>query len=221
MTHERDRYRTSRRTALKTIGSGLLLGAATVPASARPGGHPGQGSSALAGQLDEVRAATREYRDVHAALADGYVPLSPYVPNMGFHFGQVDRSTEPPTPLIFGDEREDPGILVYFTNGSYDPAPGEPFDDAHVDDLILGAVEYLVPGDQAANPPDVFDDEDARRNLKVTEEDGWHYHPPEEEGGLEFTALHAWVHRGNPAGVFHGTNPTIDGNNADHGDHDH
>ncbi|MEF8851992.1 MAG: hypothetical protein V5A28_06195 [Haloarculaceae archaeon] len=96
-------------------------------------------------------------------------------------------------------------MLVYFTNGSYNPAPGDSHDPAHDDDLILSAAEWLVPGNQEDDPPDIFNDEESPRNLKVTEEEGWHFES--EEG---FTGLHAWVHRNNPAGVFHHTNPTID-----------
>lgn len=98
-----------------------------------------------------------------------------------------------------------PGILVYFTNGSYNPAPGEEHESAHDDDLILGAVEWLVPGDQENDPPDIFSDESSDRELLVTEAEGWHF-----ESAAGFTGLHAWVHRGNPAGVFHPTNPEID-----------
>lgn len=114
---------------------------------------------------------------------------------MGFHF--ADGSP-------FGSSLEDPPVLVYFTNGSYSPAPGELHDPAHDDDLILGAVEWLVPGDQADDPPDIFSDESSQRELKVSEAEGWHFE--EHEG---FTGLHAWVHRRNPAGVFHPTNPEI------------
>lgn len=151
----------------------------------------------LSEQLNAVRAATKKYRHASAALDDGYVVISPYVPGMGFHFS--DRN--PP----FGTEREDPPVLVYFPNGSYDPAPGEALDPERVDDLILGAVEYLVAGDQETDPPNIFADEDSPRRLATTEEEGWHFE--DEEG---FTGLHAWVHRGNPAGVFHTTNPTIE-----------
>lgn len=177
-----------RRTVLQTVGSGLLLSTAAAPASA--------GDDELSHQLNTVRAVTRKYRDAETARSDGYVAVSPYVPGMGYHFADG-----PP----FGTELEDPGVLVYSTNGSYNPEPGERHDPTHDDDLILGAVEWLVPGDQSDDPPDIFADEESHRELAVTEAAGWHYE--DEEG---FTGLHAWVHRGNPAGVFHPTNPTID-----------
>lgn len=150
----------------------------------------------LGQQLNLIREVTRKYRDLETARADGYVPVSPYVPGMGFHFA----NTNPP----FGTDIDNPLVLVYYTNGSYNPAPGEAHDAARDDALILGAVEYLVLGDQTESPPNIFADEQSHRRLKVTEENGWHY-----ESAEGFTGLHAWIHRGNPAGVFHPTNPNI------------
>lgn len=154
----------------------------------------------LSHQLNTVRQATKTYRDLDAARNDGYADISGYVPGMGFHFADEDGP--------FGTALENPPVLVYFTNGSYNPAPGDAHDPAHDDDLILGAVEFLVPGDQTSDKPDIFADEKSPRNLKVTEEHGWHYDNP--PGLPDFTALHAWVHRGNSAGVFHPTNPNIE-----------
>lgn len=179
----------TRRTVLRAIGGGLCLGGAAIPASGQP--------DELSHQLNTVRAVTRKYREIETAIADGYGPVSPYISGMGFHFANED----PP----FGTDLEDPGILVYFTNGSYNPAQFEPHDPSRDDDLILGAVEWLVGGNEEDDPPNIFDDEASPRNLKTTEEEGWHF-----ESDQGFTGLHAWVHRGNPAGVFHPENPTID-----------
>lgn len=55
---------------------------------------------------------------------------------MGFHFANED----PP----FGTDLENPGVLVYYANDSYDPAPGDFHEEANDGDLILGAVEWLV-----------------------------------------------------------------------------
>ena len=184
--------RQTRRTVLTTIGAGLCAGAIAVPTSA----DSDEGPAKLSHELNTVRAITRKYNDIETAREEGYVAISPYVSGMGFHFADG-----PP----FGTDLEDPGVLVYFTNGSYNPAQGDFHDPARDDDLILGAVEWLVPGDQEDDPPDIFHDEDSPRNLKTTEEEGWHFES--EEG---FTGLHAWVHRGNPAGVFHPTNPNIE-----------
>jgi hypothetical protein len=180
-----------RRRAVSILVGGLALGSTSGLATAREEG------SELSQQLNAVRAVTRDYRDVTTAREHGYEPLLGYFPGMGFHF--TDRN--PP----LGADRNDPPLLVYFTNGSYNPEPGDPHDPERDDDLILGGVEYLVAGDQEADPPDIFADEGSGRELPVTEAEGWHF-----EADLGITGLHAWVHRGNPAGVFHPTNPTID-----------
>lgn len=179
----------TRRTVLRSIGVGVTGGVAYV-GSASANGYE------LTAELNTVRDLTLKYRDIDTARSDGYAAVSPYVPGMGFHFAD-----DPP----FGTALGDPGILVYFTDGSYNPAPGEEHDPAHDDDLILGAVEWLVPGDQEDNPPDIFSDESSDRELLVTEAEGWHFASAE-----GFTGLHAWVHRGNPEGVFHPTNPEIE-----------
>lgn len=180
-----------RRMYVKLVGSALTLGAGSGLAGAQGG------SEALSRQLEGVRAATRRYRDVEMAREDGYVPLLGYFPEMGFHF--TDR--DPP----LGANRNDPPLLVYFPNGSYNPEPGDLHDRERDDDLVLGGVEYLVAGDQEEMPPNIFADESSPRKLQVTEAQGWHF-----EADLGITGLHAWVHRGNPAGVFHPTNPRID-----------
>lgn len=158
-------------------------------------------SDSLANELDAVRAATRKYRDVALARKDGYEEISPYVPGMGFHFSNPE--------LFAANENEDgdlttPPILVYFTTGNYRPNPGDPHDCDHADDLRLGAVEFGHLGSQGA-AANYFSDDEVTRNLKTTEEDGWEPVP----GPDGITALHVWVHRGNPAGVFHPTNPTV------------
>lgn len=178
----------TRRSLIKTVGMGLAAGTAYV-------GSVNAEDHELAAELNTVRELTREYRDMETARADGYGAISPYVPGMGFHFANGSP---------FGTDLADPGVLVYFTNGSYNPNPGDLHDPAHDEDLSLGAVEWLVPGDQTATPPNIFSDEQSNRTLRVTEAEGWHY-----ESGKDFTGLHAWVHRGNPAGVFHPTNPEI------------
>lgn len=188
--------RVGRRTVLKTIGSGLVIGASTGLASAQ------EGSDELSHQLNVVRSGSRKYRDIGTALND-YDPVLGYVPGMGFHF--VDESLIAPNhsdgPV---DGLDNPSILVYFTTGNYNPSPGDPHDSVHDDDLRLGAVEYAHAGEQGT-PGNYFADETSSRNLKASEAEGWEFVEP---AGV--TALHVWVHRNNPAGVFHPTNPTID-----------
>lgn len=187
---------TDRRTVLKTIGAGV--------AGTALAGTAGASGDELARELDAVRAATRMYGDLGTARDDGYVPVLGYVPGMGFHFVKPD--------LVAADAAEsvdptDPPILVYFPTGNYDPDPGDSHDPGRDDDLRLGGVEYAHVGDEGGpgTPADYFSDEESDRELKVPEAHGWHWVDPP---GV--TALHVWVHRGNPRGVFHPTNPTID-----------
>lgn len=158
--------------------------------------------SELALQLNTVRNATQKYRDVAEAREDGYdEEISPYIPGMGFHFENHDLVAEDENTAA---DITKPAILVYFPTGDYNPDPFEAHDPNRDDDLRLGAVEYAhhgTPG-TAAN---YFADEDAGRELRASEEEGWQPIP-----GTDLTALHAWVHRGNPAGVFHPTNPTLE-----------
>lgn len=76
---------------------------------------------------------------------------------------------------------------------------------AHDEDLILGAVEYLT---LVIGRPTLLTSLMMRRplrNIRLTEEHGWLH-----ESDLDFTGPHAWNYRGNPAKVFHSTNPTVD-----------
>ena len=185
-----------RRPFLKTVGVGLA-GTALFTGSAAATSSSDQ----FAHELNEVRAATRKYRDVAQAREDGYATLvSPYVPNMGFHFvnpAYIAQDANGPFNL------EQPPILVYYTTGNYEVGPGATHDPDRDSDLRLGGVEFAHG--QTGVAGNIFSDESASRTLKVSEEDGWGPIPQS-----PFWALHVWVHRGNPAGVFHPTNPTID-----------
>lgn len=187
---------TSRRTVLKTIGVGAVGVALTGAASAS--------DDEFARELGDVRSGTRAYRDIENARDAGYVPVLGYISGMGFHFVKEE--------LLAADvtERVDvtrPPILVYFTTGNYSPSPGDSHDPDRDDDLRLGGVEYAHLGDDGGPgaPANYFSDEEAGRDLKVSEEHGWHWTDPP---GV--TALHVWVHRRNPRGVFNPINPTID-----------
>lgn len=157
-------------------------------------------SDTLSKELNTVRAATRKYKDIAVAQSEGYAIGSPYVPGMGFHF--VNGSRVAPDETAEGDLTQ-PAILVYVPTGNYRPGPGELHDSDRDGDLRLAAVEFAHAGTDNASA-DYFSDEEASRTLKISEEEGWEPIPES-----PFTALHAWVHRGSPAGVFHPTNPTV------------
>jgi len=179
---------------------GVLRGTAVGLAGLSLAGTASARSDRLSEELNAVRAATRKYRDVGLARTDGYVIFSPYVPEMGFH------AINP--GLIAPDEHTEvditkPPILVYYTTGNYRPEPFVEHDPERDSDLRLGAVEYAHAGISGA-PADYFSDEEAPRNVRFPEGDGWLPIPES-----PFTALHVWVHRGNPKGVFYPTNPTV------------
>lgn len=183
--------RLSRRTALKATG-GLGLGIATGSILV---GNAAAGDHTLAHQLKTVRATTRKYRDVDTAMADGYTRLG-VLPPVGVFFGDLDN--------IGNLGHTDPPSLLFY-------APNQAGDTEN-EDLVLAGVEYhvYVDTDEEGNPvdphPNIFDDEEASRRLRTTESEGWH-HNPDFAGGV--WGLHAWVHLGNPEGVFAGPHPTI------------
>lgn len=145
------------------------------------------GDDTFASQLATVRSATRKYRDVAVAEADGYervavLDLVGVVYNNAEFMGNTGL-TDPPANLFYAPNR----------SGDTEPT-----------DLILAGIEYHVPGRDAGDQ-DIFADEEAARRLKVSESEGWHPNP----FGGEFTGLHVWPHLHNPAGVFALAHPTI------------
>ena len=173
----------SRRTVLAGIGTAVLAGGFSQPAGAGQGG--------LKRELAEVRSATARYNDPANAYADGYVAMdhegsrvelenvveeAEAVCGMGFHF--VNKE-------LFGSTTPtEPPVLVYGVG-----------DDG---DLLLGAVEYIVPkgeDDSETVEPDLFDNDDGAER--------W----DEDEPRDGVWSLHAWVHTHNPNGVFSHHNP--------------
>jgi hypothetical protein len=135
-----------------------------------------------------VHDATKQYRDVDAALADGYVPVGecaelPGVGGMGYHYLKPERA---------GDTVVDPAqpeALVYRRDRQ-----GR---------LRLGAVEYLVAdADQDLSTdgdrPSLFG-EFAFNGPMVGHEEGMPIHYD----------LHVWLYRHNPAGQVAPWNPRV------------
>jgi hypothetical protein len=76
-------------------------------------------------QLEAAKAATRKYRDINVAVADGFIQGSPDVPGEGFHYvnpARVDCNFHPAQPEV----------LIYAF------LPGKT-------QLRLVSVEYLIP----------------------------------------------------------------------------
>jgi hypothetical protein len=179
--------------ALSGTADAMSIAPPTIAADAGGGGFPSEsnGAAALISQLNTVYAATRKYQHVAVAKKDGY-SFDITVPNVGHIFLIADR---------VGDGEVDittPEALIYVAT-STTTCEGVPPDA----DLDLAAIEYLVPGDQSANPPDLFAD-DTAQHLTVTEKEGWHYNEQ-----FDVTGFHAWVHFYNLAGVFNLSNPAV------------
>lgn len=85
--------------------------------------------------LAAARDATARYQDINNALADGFVDIDVYMPNMGWHFLKPDR-------LDGTFKADEPEILVYDkdANGRY----------------ALVAVEYAIPRPMSATAPEGF-----------------------------------------------------------------
>jgi hypothetical protein len=149
----------------------------------------GTGVASAGGQADvaAVRLATLKYRDLNAALADGYVLFyrcteQPGVGTMGQHFANLS---------LVGDPAIDPlrpEVLVYQPTRS-----GE---------YRLVAVEYvtLAPlweAEFGSATPTVLGQD------LLFREEGNRYGLP------DFYELHAWIWQGNPRGLFDDWNPSI------------
>lgn len=96
-------------------------------------------------ELNRARRATARYHNINNAIADGYVDINVYVPNMGYHYLKpeiLDATFDPARPelLVYAD----------FGNGR----------------LRLVAVEYAVPTSLSDTPPEGFtgDDDHWHRN---------------------------------------------------------
>ena len=182
-----------------TILAALTLAAcgddAATPTGAEPAAALAGAPAAAQKDLAAARAATARYHDVARATADGYQAMGDCVAIPGAAMGVHYVNL-----ALVGDPALDPArpeVLVYEPqrNGS----------------LQLVAVEYMIPKPawDAQNPgkrPAMF--------AGATFEDG----------PMDTYALHAWVWRQNPAGVFAPFNakascPTTSGAGAHAGHH--
>jgi len=135
---------------------------------------------------DQVKEATRDFRDVNNAIAAGYTSLgscvsSPEEGAMGIHYARTDLIGD---GLLIVDQ---PELLVYEQRG---------------DRLRLLGVEYLEPVDkwaEAGNPaPPVLV--------------GQHFqfvNTPNRYGLPAFYELHVWAWKNNSKGMFVDYNPAV------------
>jgi hypothetical protein len=163
--------------------------------------------------LDEVRSATERFRDVNAALAEGYI-RDPFdlcdtaammgrpeaLGAMGIHYFRPDLLgiTAPPSPRVTGSgthtDFRRPSILIY------EPQADGTLALVAVENLVFAAAWraagneeppsfHGVPYDSMADDPDTATDEA-------------HMFEPHFD-------RHVWLYRENPNGVFAQYNPTV------------
>ena len=188
------------------LGTGIILAVLLVVGSSLPSASA---QSTLAPdvvtKLSQARVATAKYAtDVERAKADGYMLISPMIPNMGYHFLN---------PKVEGFDVTKPPILVYVRKG---------------DAWQLVAVEWAWPK-RPATPPlkgarygsfgaachykdGSFAEANAeakcaKTNAKTGAEFTF-WHPP-------LVTLHAWIWYPNPNGVFGEFNPMLTPFNKD------
>lgn len=128
-------------------------------------------------EVASVRQATSTYSNFDAAIAAGYdTDVSGYVAQMGHHYlngALVDD--------VF--EAEKPEVLLF--------AP-----DAN-DNMVLVAVEYVVPIADLDNPPPAPEG-------FTGDKDVWEINP-----NTSLWTLHLWLRLENPDGIFDSTNPLL------------
>jgi len=164
------------------VALGLAATLATVAALVPVATAQGTGD----GPLQQVRDATRRYRDVDSAIDAGYVQFlgcvhEPLAGSMGIHFvnGTLagDTTLEPTTPEA----------LIYEVQPNGRPA--------------LVGVEYIVFQEawdaQHDQPPSLFD----QPFMLVPS--------PNRYGIPSFYELHAWAWKANPTGPFEDWNPKV------------
>ncbi len=141
-----------------------------------------------ASQRNLIRAATKQYRDVDAAVAAGYVPTEecaavPGVGGMGYHYVNFDL-------LVDGEiDPTKPEILVYH--------------DAPNGQLRLGAVEYF----QADEDQDLGTSDDRPFLFGQHGFDGpMPGHDPQMPVHYD---LHVWLYEHNPSGELATWNPRV------------
>ena len=130
-------------------------------------------------QLEAAKEATRKYKDINVALADGFAPVGTDVPGEGFHYLN-------PARLSCNFDPAHPAVLLYAL------LPDQT-------QLRLVALEYLIPfactpEGKNGPPPEGF-----AGGLDV-----WGNDEP-----VPFWNLNAWLYFKNPNGLFAGLNPRV------------
>ena len=161
---------------------------------AKPGPVTAEERVILNRQLTDARLATRRYRDIEVAKADGYFQVTQFIPGLGSHLANLAIPT-----FIFDPAR--PQVLLYKPVGGKMVLAGVAYSSAHVTN---------TPPEGFAGGSDVWH---FHKHLCFTgglvtvtasksecpgvfqEETSW--------------LLHAWIWIHNPRGVFTEYNPRV------------
>lgn len=189
------------------LGSAAAFALASVAVTSDPGPKPGEAS------LAQIRAAVQKYKDVKAALADGYIPdpagmcetaqimgKPAELGAMGVHYFRPDLLgiTAPPNPRVDGTgtytDFHKPAVLLY------EPEADGSMQLIGVENLVFEKA-WKAAGHQ--QPPSFhgipFDHMVDDPTTKIDEAHGFMPHYDR----------HVWVIRDNPNGVFAQYNPNV------------
>ncbi|HZF93606.1 MAG TPA: hypothetical protein VEZ20_01910 [Allosphingosinicella sp.] len=192
-----------------------LLAAAAAPASTAspPAGNGSYGPRQGEPTLMEMRLATARFRDVNAALAEGYVRdpgdaciaaadmgLPAAMGGMGIHFFRPDLLgiAGPPNPRVGGSgthtDFSRPAILLY------EPRADGTLELVGVENLVFQAA-WRAAGHSA--PPSIHGRQwDSMADDPAT--------PADEAHGFEpHFDQHIWLWRDNPRGTYESFNPAV------------
>jgi hypothetical protein len=169
---------------VKTTAAALALCAAAATTAVQSAAADGvTGSAADRATLAHVRDITAKYRDVNAALADGYLPTTDCVASpdggMGLHYVN---------PALLGTLDPDrPAVLLYSPDSSHPALMGAEWFHADADQNLA------TDGDR----PNLFGH--AFQGPMLGHEPGMPIHYD----------LHVWAWRANPSGDFSPWNPAV------------
>lgn len=121
-------------------------GATSIAATAGCTGLPFGGKSEFQKELDKVRNTVKKYDgNPKKPIEDGYLPLGPYIPGMGWHLFNKKYAEK---AAKNGFKITEPQIILFDSDGN------------------LGAVEYGAPAQAVSGSPNLFSTENADVNEK-------------------------------------------------------
>lgn len=150
--------------------------------------------------IDAVKKATEKYKDITVAVKEGYIPVSGFVPNMGYHFQNLSITTfdvNKPSILLYSYENGK-YILVGVEWGTTDPTHTKSPIDSMNWAIVHKASAHYADGNELeaktkADAPLTYPKTGAKMIL---------WHP-------DIYGIHVYTERLNPNGPFANFNPSI------------